>query len=135
MISTSSKKIFVNNKCSTIIPQPLCCLAIVIPCGTHPVIKWLITFLFFGLCLSLRQHNHSLWDGLFNSFFLFPKWKSTLTFIISQVMRPFHKTLVMQHICLFPREWLFIFLLIPWMKVFLAFSIPQVNITISQRNL
>jgi hypothetical protein len=27
---------------------------------------------FFGLCLSLRQHNHSLWDGLFNSFLFFP---------------------------------------------------------------
>jgi hypothetical protein len=24
---------------------------------------------FFGLCLSLRQHNHWLWDGLFNSCF------------------------------------------------------------------
>jgi hypothetical protein len=50
-------------------------------------------------------------------------------------MRSFHETLVMQHICLLPREWLFIFLLIPRMKVYLAFSIPQINITISQRNL
>ncbi len=43
--------------------------------------------------------------------FLFVKWKSTPTFAISRVMRPFHETLVMQHICLFPRERLFIFLL------------------------
>ncbi len=71
MTSTSSKKRFVNNKCSPIIPQPLCCLAIDIPCETHPMIKWLITFLFFGLCLSLRQHNHLLGDGLFNSIFFF----------------------------------------------------------------
>jgi len=135
MISTSSKKRFVKNKCSPIIPQPLCCLAIVIPCGTHPVITWLIMFLFFGPLPFFETTQPFAIGWVIQFLFLFPKWKSTPTFAMSRVMRPFHETLVMEHICLFPREWLFIFLLITWMKVSLAFSNPHVNITISQRNL
>jgi hypothetical protein len=127
MISTSSKKRFVNNKCSPIIPPTIVLLGYCHSLWNTPCDKMVNHVPFFWPLPFLETTQPFARGWVIQFLFLFPKWKSTPTFAVSRVMRPFHATLVMQHICLFPREWWFIFLLIPWMKVYLAFSIPQVN--------